>query len=99
MLVAMLLWPSFLNWIVTSDPVAVARPATFFDDPLTFVASSYLNFSEPVAVLTVMVFDFASTSVISPMATVEACAEPSAGDDGLGALGEVGDGAFVEGGC
>jgi hypothetical protein len=46
-----------------------------------------------------MVFDFASTSVISPSATVEACDEPSAGDDGLGDRGEVGDGALVEGGC
>jgi hypothetical protein len=59
-----------------------------------------LNFiSDPLAVFTDTVFDFASTSVISPRATVEACAEPSAGDDGLGALGELGDGALVEGGC
>jgi len=86
--------------IVTCEPVAVARPATFFDEPLTFVSSSYLNFiSDPLEVFTLMVFDFASTSVISPIATVAACDEPSAGDEGLGDLGEVGDGALVEGGC
>jgi hypothetical protein len=86
--------------IVTCEPVAPDKPATFFDEPLTLVSSSYLNFiSDPVEVFTVMVFDFASTSVISPSATVEACDEPSAGDDGLGDRGEVGDGALVEGGC
>jgi hypothetical protein len=59
-----------------------------------------LNFiSDPVEVFTVMVFDFASTSVISPIATVEAWDEPSEGDAGLGDLGDVGDGAFVDGGC
>jgi hypothetical protein len=100
MLVAMLDWPSFLKLIVTCEPVAVDRPATVFDEPLTFVSSSYLNFiSDPVDVLTVMVLVFVSTSVISPVATVEACEEPSAGDDGLGDLGDCGDGALVDGGC
>jgi len=100
MLVAMLVWPSFLKLIVTCEPVAVARPATVFDEPLTFVSSSYLNFmSDPVDVLTVIVLVFESTSVISPVATVDACEEPSAGDDGLGDLGDCGDGALVDGGC
>jgi hypothetical protein len=86
--------------IVTCDPVAAERPATVFDEPLTLVSSSYLNFiSDPVDVFTVIVFDFESTSVISPMATVEDCEEPSAGDEGLGDLGDCGDGALVDGGC
>src|SRR5690348_13728085 len=78
----------------------VARPAALFCAPPILVESSYLNFiSVPVAVFTVRVFVFASTSVSSPVAVVAACDWPSAELDGDGAEGELGEGGRCDGDC